>query len=220
MKMAKDKKKKAIDSEINKALLDDFDKFDSFVHTRWKEMIFASIGVIVVIAIIYTVYLKKASTLLKAENALAMATTEAELLAAIQNYGDYQATDFARIKLSRIYIEQKEFNKAVALLQSVSKNASAKELKERMIIDQAYVIETSGKLEDALKIFKSVAENSMNSIAIRAEAFYGAGRLSIALNDKSNAQIYLEQVKSLFASEEANNGSLWSNLAQALLSEI
>jgi predicted negative regulator of RcsB-dependent stress response len=218
MKMTKDKKKKAIDAEINRALLDDFDKFNALIHRRWKDMIYYSIAIVVIVAVIATVVSIRNKKLAKAENVFANALTEEALIKAIGEYGDYEAADFARLKLARIYIDKKEFAKAAAEYKKVFENTASIDLKERMQLDLAYLLEKEGKNADALAAFKVVGDAVNNSAAVRAEAYYAAGRLSLLEKDSANAKIYLEQVKSLAASIEG--GNLYGELAIALLAEI
>ena len=85
MKMAKDKKKKAIDAEINRALLDDFDKFNVLIHRRWKDMIYYSIAIVVIVAVIAFVISFRNKKLAKAENVLrpSLAKTSSSITANI-----------------------------------------------------------------------------------------------------------------------------------------
>ena len=218
MKMAKDKKKKAIDAEINRALLDDFDKFNALIHRRWKDMIYYSLAIVVIVAVIAFVISFRNKKLAKAENVLANALTEEALIKAIDEYGEYEAADFARLKLARIYIDKKEFEKATAQYKKVFSNTASQDLKERMQLDLAYLLEKEGKIADALAAFKVAGDSVNNSVAVRAEAYYAAGRLSLLEKDSTNAKIYLEQVKTLAASIEG--GNLYGELAIALLAEI
>jgi hypothetical protein len=218
MKMAKDKKKKAIDAEINRALLDDFDKFSALIHQRWKEMIYYAVAIVVVVGIVSAIISYRNNQTNKAENILANALTEEALVKAIDEYGKYEVADFARLKLAVIYINQKNFVKAAEQYKMVSENTLSKDLKERMMLDMAYLQEKEGKIAEAVEAFKNVGNNAENSVAVRAEAYYGAGRLSLVLKDQTNAQIYFEQVTTLTAAVEG--GNLYGELALALLAEI
>ncbi|MBQ9788805.1 MAG: hypothetical protein IJW31_04310 [Lentisphaeria bacterium] len=218
MKKAKDKKKRAIDAEINRALLDDFDKFNALIHRRWKEMIYYAVAIVAVVAVVAFVFSYRNNQQSKAENVLANATTEEDLIKAIDQYGKYEAADFARLKLARIYIDKNEFAKAAEQFKKVAANTPSKDLQERMQLDSAYLLEKENKIQEAFAAFKLIGDAADNSVAVRAEAYYGAGRLSIVLKDNANAQIYLEQVKTLGNAVEG--GNFYSELAIALLAEI
>ena len=59
MKKEQNKKKKQIDAEINRALLNDFDKIENFVVSRWKQMLIGAGVIIVLVAIGYGIFIKK-----------------------------------------------------------------------------------------------------------------------------------------------------------------
>ena len=124
MKKAKDKKKRAIDAEINRALLDDFDKFNALIHRRWKEMIYYAVAIVAVVAVVAFVFSYRNNQQSKAENVLANATTEEDLVKAIGQYGKYEAADFARLKLARIYIDKNEFAKAAGYKINTQKSVA------------------------------------------------------------------------------------------------
>ena len=185
---------------------------------KWQGWLIGAIAIVVVVAVIATIVSIRNKKLAKAENVLANALTEEALIKAINEYGNYEAADFARLKLARIYIDKKEFAKAAAEYKKVSSNTASQDLKERMQLDLAYLLEKEGKIADALVAFKSAGDAVNNSASVRAEAYYSAGRLALLEKDSTNAQIYLEQVKTLASSIEG--GNLYGELATALLAEI
>ncbi len=217
MKMAKDKKKKAIDAEINRALLDDFDKFGGLIHRHWKEMIYYAAAILVVIAIVLFVWDYNQKQIQTANAVLTNADTEEALVAAIEKYGKYDAANFAREKLASVYIAKKEYDKAIDLLTAIAENTKSKELKERTKLNIGYLYEESGKVAEAIAAFQQVGDNVVNSVAVRAEAYYSVGRLSLMQGNKEQAVICFTQVKTL---AESGEGETFATLATALLSEI
>ena len=217
MKMAKDKKKKAIDAEINRALLDDFDKFGGLIHRRWKEMIYCAVAILVVFGIVLYVWDYNQKQIQAANAVLANADTEEALVAAIGKYGKYDAANFARERLASVYIAKKEYAKALTLLTEIVENTKSKELKARTQINIGYLYEEDGKIAEAIAAFQQVGDNVDNSAAVRAEAYYSVGRLSLMQGNKEQAVICFTQVKTLADSSEGNT---FATLATALLSEI
>ena len=205
--------KKQLDAEINRMLLNDFDKIENFIVTRWKQMFICAGVIIVLVAVAYGVMLKKENNERAAQSAVANAVTKEQLVEVIGRYKSYKEVDFARIRLARIYSAENDFAKAKELFKTVAMNTEDQELKCRMLLDEAYMIEKENKFADAVKAFNIIANNSMYSNGVRAEAYYSAMRLAIKLNQKDEAAKIFAQLNLLTGDEIAG---AWINLAKAI----
>lgn len=211
--MKKVNNKKQIDAEINRVLLNDFDKIENFVVTRWKQMFIGAGVIIVLVAIAYGILLKKENNAAAARRAIADASTKEELSQVIERYKSYSEVDFARIKLARICVEAKDFAKAGELYRAVALNTQSQDLKCRMLLDEAYMIEKAGDFDKACKAFVVIADNSMYAAGVRAEAYYSAGRLFLKAGKKDDAAKVFDKLNQLASDETA---AVWCNLGKAL----
>lgn len=205
--------KKHLDAEINRVLLNDFDKIENFVVTRWKQMFIGAGVIIVLIAIAYGIMLKKENDELAAQRAIANAATKQQLVEVIDRYKSYKEADFARIRLARIYSAEKDYAKALELYKTVALNTQDQDLKCQMLLDEAYMLEKSGKFADAVKSFMIIGNNSMYAKGVRAEAYYSALRLSVKENKKDEAAKIFAQLNLLSGDEVA---AAWINLGKAI----
>lgn len=211
--MKKENNKKHIDAEINRVLLNDFDKIENFVISRWKQMFIGAGVIIVLVAIAYGIVLKKENNAAAARSAIAEASSKEQLIQVIERCKSYSEVDFARIKLARIYAEEKDYAKAGELYKSVAFNTQSQDLKCRMLLDEAYMIENAGEFDKACKAFMVIAENSMYGSGVRAEAYYSAGRLMLKAGKKEDAGKVFDKLN-LLASDPA--AAIWCNLGKAL----
>lgn len=211
--MKKADNKKQIDAEINRVLLNDFDKIETFVISRWKQLFIGAGVIIVLVAIAYGIMLKKENNERAAQRAIADAATEEQLSDVIKRYSSYKEVDFARIRLAKIYADKKDFAKASELYKTVAQNTLSEDLKCRMLLDAAYMQEKSGAFADACKAFAVIGDNSMYSAGIRAEAYYSALRLSIKDNKKDEAAKIAGKLNA-FANDAS--AATWISLAKSL----
>lgn len=213
MKNAKKNEKKQIDAEINRMLLSDFDKIESFVVSRWKEMFIGAAVIIVLVAIAYGIMLKKDSNLRAAQRAIANAATETELIDVINKYSSYSEVDFARIRLAKVYADKKDFAKAGELYKKVAQNTQSQDLKCQMLLDEAYMKEKAGDFAAACKAFMVIADNSMYAVAVRAEAYYSAARLYAKENKKDERA---NALKKLLAFSNDDSAAIWVSFGKVL----
>lgn len=216
MKSDKKHNKKQIDAEINRMLLSDFDKIENFVVSRWKQMFIGAGIIIVIVAIAYGIVLKKDNNAFAARSAIANATGKQQLIEVIDRYSSYREADFARIKLAKIYAEEKDYAKAIELYKTVAGNNPDQDLKCQMMLDEAYMQEKSGAFENAVKSFVIIGDNTMFAAGIRAEAYYGAMRLSHKLKKTADADKIFAKLNLLAGDEVADT---WINFAKALQSK-
>ena len=107
-----DKNNKARAKEIDAALnnvVDDFDKFEHYFLSHWKEFVYASAGILVAVAIIGFIYMLYLNSDKKAIDTLASARTIEELQSALAEYGSHASAATARTRLAHLLFEQRLF---------------------------------------------------------------------------------------------------------------
>ncbi|QSH41113.1 tetratricopeptide repeat protein [Lentisphaerota bacterium ZTH] len=190
--MAMDKKKKkAINAQISSELFDDFDRFEHFLSNYWRQLVAAAVIIVIAVGVWVTVREVHKAADRKAKNAFANATTEEEVIKALKTYGKYKAANFARLKLARIYISQKKFDKAHEQFKMLTGSDAPKEMIWRARMDEAYTLELEGKKLEAAKAFARIGEGGLLPDTFRAEANYSAGRIYAQTGDLKNAEKYL-----------------------------
>lgn len=189
--MAVDKnKKKALDAEISNALLDDFDKFEHFAMSYWKQI--ASVAVAVVIGVALWVIISDARKTAdrKANNAICNAKTEAEIIKLVKEYNDYPAANYARLRLAKIYLGEKKYAKAYEQFKLLRASDIPREMTWRINLDEAYALELEAKKEAAAAKFAAIGADPSLPSGFRCEANYGAGRIYSGLKKIGKARKY------------------------------
>ena len=103
--MKKNNNKKQIDAEINRVLLNDFDKIETFIISKWKQLFIGAGVIVVLVAIGYGIMLKKENNERAAQRVIADAATKEQLVDAIKRCSSYKEVDYARIRLAKIYAD-------------------------------------------------------------------------------------------------------------------
>ncbi len=216
--MAKDVKK-TTDAQVTDMLLDDFDKFEHFTVTYLKQIIIACVVIIVIVAIGVIGYSIHSAGEKKADSAIANAKTAEELQKVIKEYSGRKAVWGAYQKLIKIYLEKKDFSKALEANQSLLKLNVPEEMRWPLELNAGYMMEIMDKKADAINKFVAISKDNYFPPNVRIEASYSAGRLEAARGNKVAAKSYLEAAaKNQMAA--AGEGSLWQKLAMAMLMNL
>lgn len=184
-----DKNNKARAKEIDAALnnvVDDFDKFEHYFLSHWKEFVYASAGILVAVAIIGFIYMLYLNSDKKAIDTLASARTIEELQSALAEYGSHASAATARTRLAHLLFEQRQYDAAVVEFDAVIA-ATDGIVQAKNQLDKAYCLETAGKLAEAAETFLTIATLNSAPENSRLEAAYGAGRLYFQLNQPEQA---------------------------------
>ncbi len=211
--MKKDNKKQ-IDAEINRVLLNDFDKIETFVISKWKQLFIGAGVIIVLVAIAYGIMLKKENNERAAMRVIADASTKEQLIDAIKRCSSYKEVDYARIRLAKIYADEKDYAKAAELYKAVAQNTQSQDLKCRSLLDGAYMQENAGAFAEAARAFMVIADNTMYGAGVRAEAYYSALRLALKANKKDDASKIFAKLNT-FAEDQ--NAATWVTLGKTLM---
>ena len=214
------KDSKALNKEIGNALFSDDERFEMFFAANWKKIMAAAIAVVVVITLVFAVRLHLANAAKRASAKLATASTAADLEKALAENSDAAGADAARFRLAGMYIADKKYAQAQAVLDKLAVSAAETSLRDKARLSAAYMLEMSGKLADAAQRFSAIAATNTIPSSIRAEAAYSAGRLYLALNRKTEAKQVLNQLQLMEVSQSATAVSFWKDRAQMLARSI
>jgi hypothetical protein len=204
--MSKEKKnqidKKTRDAEITNALTDEFDRFEHFALTKWKQIVWSGVLIIVIVAVIFGTKAIQKSADRSAAAALSNAKTIEEIDKALVNYPNHKADISARLRLVKIYLDKKDYKNVFAQYAALKKMEIPKQLRARMRLDAAYILEVQKDYAGAIKKFSAIgADTLMVDEAYRCEANYGAGRLSAQTKKWNDAARYLSLSKNTVVSQ-------------------
>ncbi|MFA6101000.1 MAG: tetratricopeptide repeat protein [Victivallaceae bacterium] len=237
--IAKGKNKKAIDAEITSTVFDDFEKFEFFFVTYWKQVIYLCVAIIFGVAAVgsYMAWQK-----IKANNAAGV-FAEAQkqvagkdggpdnkamadkILMAIKQYPFEPATLSARLRLARIYIHDNSFDKAFEQYKILASSKLPEEMRWRIRLDEAYALELCGKPDQAIAKFADASADPFSTEDFRCEANFGAGRLYLQGGDKANAEKYLTKAINARATlgemqQQESGISFWQTQAKFTLNRM
>ncbi|MFA7229776.1 MAG: hypothetical protein WC071_00760 [Victivallaceae bacterium] len=187
--------KKALGAEISNSLMDDFDRFEHLAITYWKQILWACVLIVVVVAVVVSFLAWQAAADKQAADVLANAGTEQEIIKAVQEYGNNKAARYARLRLASMYIEQKQFDKAFEQFKLIASSGAPDEMLWQTRLAEAYALELAGRFQEAVERFAEIGRDSFLPEAFRCEANYSAGRISVQLKDTKNAEKYLLKAK-------------------------
>lgn len=203
--ITKGKNKKAIDAEITSTVFDDFEKFEFFFVTYWKQIIYLCVAIILGVAAVgsYMAWQKIAANnaagvfaeaqkpVTGKDNTPDYKAMAEKILLAIKQYPSEPATLGARLRLARIYIHDKSFDKAFEQYKILAGSKLPEEMRWRICLDEAYALELWGKPDQAIAKFVEASNDLFSPEDFRCEANFGAGRLYLQNSDKANAEKYL-----------------------------
>lgn len=212
-----EKKEKKVD--VGNDLMDDFDKFENFVTTKWKSIVYFCIAIVVFVAIGATGYSIKNSMDAKALTIISAAQTIEELNTVIAKYPGNPAVINARIKLATLFKNNKDYDKAIEQYsQIISASQTLDIQKWKAELNIGYISELKDTKLGAQK-FAEISVKASLPDYVRAEANFAAGRLFLSLNEKDKAVSFLKNVES--AKDKFNEGSsFWKLQAKQLLERL
>lgn len=164
------------------------DNFEIWFIANWKQIVkgfcvvavFASIGII--IASMYRSHQAK----ITAE--FANAATPDAIEALLKAHPSHKSADAVRFKLSALYVKDSKFELArKPLLDIVSAGKSDMFVRGTAALNAAYLLEKSGKAQDAANEFSSIYKNMDLAEDIRVEAAYSAMRIFLDLDQTASA---------------------------------
>ena len=216
--MAVDKnKKKAMDAEITDALLDDFDKFEHFAMTYWKQIGILAAAIVVGVALWVLVSDSQKASERKINDAICNAKTETEIIKIVEEYPAYAATHYARLRLAKIYLGEKKYDKAYEQFKLLRASNIPNEMTWRISLDEACALELEGKKAEAAAKFVAIGADPALPDAFRCEANFAAGRLYDDLKDKDKARKYLKKASKVRPGIDGQASAFWVSQAKFML---
>ena len=205
-------RQKKLNAQMNE-VMDDFDRFEYFFASHWKQIVIAAVLLVVAVAVIVGIQYYSRSSRMQAALAYSSAADAPALEKAIAQYGNAPASVY--IQLSALYLDKKEYAKAREQLAIAASDDSAPELQYRARINLAYVDELEGKYADAAKNFADFAKSvrTPGSAAYAAEAYVNAGRLYTLAGKTADAKSTLEAAKRFIQTAPAEDRAGLQNYA-------
>lgn len=159
------------------------DSFEAWFIENWKKAIMGCCALAVAATVgILIGYAYRAHDA-KIMNQFANATDVKSLQEVLAEHASYKAADAARFKLAALLVDESKYDEARAqLLSIVNSGKSELFMKGHAAINAAYLLEKTGKEEDAAAEFASIYSNQEIQEELRAEAAYAALRLYSKLN--------------------------------------
>ncbi len=207
-----------------KELFDEFERFEMFVHTRWKWMVTGGIAIVVAVAVYGGVAFWLSYTDNKAVSALGVlerkpsekAKEQAELEAALAKYPNHAAALRARQRLIKIYTDEKKYDEAIAQYALILKGNIEQDIRWRSELDLAYLYELKGENEKAATEFDRIGSTAASD-DVRSEANYAAGRLYLQQDKHFEADKCLRRV---LASPMTMTNNFWQMQARYLAAKV
>ncbi|WP_176015254.1 hypothetical protein [Victivallis sp. Marseille-Q1083] len=192
-KKSKNSRKK-INAALSSELMDDFDRFETLVMAHWKIILAGAIVLLVAVTVAGAWWFHREQVNQKAMNVLADARTVEQLTAALQEYGTHPNAVNARLRLARLYQEDKKYDLALEEISAALVLLPENELRHRLSLNQGYLLELGGKLPEAAEAFALAGGNTGMQEALRCEGNYNAARLYIELKDLAKAENMLQSI--------------------------
>jgi len=211
-------RKKALDVEISRTMMTDFERLAHGFITYWKPIAATVVGLAILISAISWAAAHQKKVAREAREALAGAATVETLEKALADHAGSHAAAPARFRLAVMLIQLKNYDKAIAQLKQIGDADGDASLAANAALTEGYVLELSGKAADAAAKFAELAGLTTAPMAVRAEARYAAGRLFVM-------QKQLKAAAGLLAAARPNDppqsvSDQWDDQSAALLRAI
>jgi len=214
------KKKKAIDAEITNALLDDFDKFEHFAITYWKQIGGLAVAIVVIVAIWVMVSESQKATGRRIKDEICNAKTEAAIIKVVKEYPDYPSANYARLRLAKIYLKNKKYNKAYEQFKLLRAAKIPREMTWRISLDESYALEAEEKKSSAATKFAEMGVDPSLPEGFRCEANYSAGRIYAGLKKNNKARKYLIKASKVRPGMNNPASKFWADQARFILTRL
>lgn len=197
-------------------LFDDFERFEMFVHERWKWLVIGGVVVVIVVAVygVAAYWFNHLDN--KAVSVLGTAKNETELVKAIEEHSGHPAAVRARQRLINFYVADKKYEEALKVYGAILAGDVSAEIRWRCELEMAYLNELKGNLDPAARAFDRIGSSPVSE-DIRSEANYAAGRLYLQLKNNAEADKCLKRVLNAPLSQ---SNSLWQMQARYLSGKV
>ena len=193
----------------------ELDIVDNFVLKYWKKYVIAAIIILLGITTFLIFSKRSSSNGVTASNEILAASTNQQLKDVIEKYPNHSLTGNAKLKLASILVKAADYSVAANIYNELISSGSGSSIYAARL-SMAYLMETQGKTDEAVKLFSQISDDSSLPVIIRGEAEYSAGRLYFGLGNKDMASKYLKRC----ANVEKKDCLGWPEMAQSLLNRI
>jgi len=190
----------------------EFDKIELFVAKHTKSIVIGAIAVVLLVAagVIVNHFMSVANE--KSLSAIAEAQTAEELEAVITSENSHKGVTSAQLKLAKIYLSEKKYDKVNAVYTAILKSSAPDTVKSRIKLNQIAIDEVQGKIEVALDKYKKLGAEFAMSKEVRAEANYAVARILVSQGKAAEAKTLLTTL--------AADKSAWSAQADQMLKRL
>jgi len=213
------KDSKALNAELETALFDDVERCELFFTKHWKPAVAIALAVVVAVTAAFALHARSVRHNRAAAARLSAALTATDLEKALAAEPNAPGADMARYRLTGLYVENKEFDKALKTLAVISAG-SDNILRAKSRMAEAYVYELTGKTAEAAQKFLTLSASSELSPAGKLEASCAAGRLCIKLGRKDEAKSVLNKAAAIAIPQDSPSAWYWKNQAAELLRRL
>jgi len=189
-----------------------FEKFQNFLQQN--KIVIASLCIALILgALGFTAWqIQKDKKIAQADAALAAADSPEALELVASNYADTEAGLLASLLVADRYFQQKQWDKASAAYQNIINQHFQSPLAPSARIGLAAVLESTGKIDDAVKTYKSAAADFPDSFQA-PQALFSAARLLEVKQPLEARKIYEEIITS-------HSESAWKSEAEDRLKSL
>ena len=204
---------------VESTVSQELDNFEAWVIENSKKILWACGGIVVIAAVVSSIWLWVDGAEARSRKAFAAAVTREQIENTLKKFEKGPAAAEARVRLARIYSKEKEYDKAAELLKGVAKTDGIAEfVRGRAAIEAAANYELAGKTAEAESIYVYTADNTAFDEAARVEAAYNQGRLLAAKKDYAGAGLAFR--RAIVRSSTSRAVSFWSGLASRALDRL
>ncbi|HBM17475.1 MAG TPA: hypothetical protein DD381_14195 [Lentisphaeria bacterium] len=191
----------------------ELDAVDNFVLKYWKKYVYIAIGVIVVVAAV-TIFIRvfeHNST--SAAREISGALSLEQLQTAVSKNPTNVLTPYAELEMVPKLLEKKDIDGAKKVCNKVISSRQDPYALAQAKVDLGYIAEIQGNNDEAIKIFTQLASDPESTESVKAESFYNAGRIYLAMGKKTQAIEVLKKCSAI--SDSSSMG--WQEFANNLM---
>ena len=204
-----------VDSTVSQEL----DNFEAWVIENSRKILWACGGIVVIAAVVSSVWLWIDGAEGRSRKAFASASTQEQIENTLKKFDKGPVAAEARIRLARMYAGEKKYEQAAELLKRVAESGGIAEfVRGRAAVESAANYELAGKTAEAENAYAYAVDNTAFDEAVRVEAAYGQGRLLAAKKDYAGARLAFR--RAIVRSTTSRAVSFWSGLAGRALDRL
>jgi hypothetical protein len=197
------KQTQQMNAEMSSALFSERERFEMLFAENWKKIAVIGVAVALVVALAFAAWGMVNRSATKAAYAFADAADAPALEKALAENGSRKGALAARQRLIQLYVDAKNYPAALKQIKLVASDAEADSaVRGRAALNEALVLELSGKTKEAAAVFAKTAADINFKNAIRLEAAAAAARL-LAPADANGAEAVLAKAAKLTADSQS-----------------